>query len=155
MKITRREFLTGASALGATVALGGARSVAQAASPKTTGSSTLPDPAKSGIEHIVVLCMENRSFDHYLGWVRGAEGRQAGLSYPDESGLLHDTHHLQDWSGCGFNDPNHGYNGGHAQLNGGGKDRMPKGGQRAVRPGHHPSAPPPPPTPPVEHYPPH
>jgi phospholipase C len=140
MKITRREFLTGASALGATVALGGARSMAQAASPKTSGSSTLPDPAKSGIEHIVVLCMENRSFDHYLGWVRGAEGRQAGLSYPDESGLLHDTHHLQDWSGCGFNDPNHGYNGGHAQLNGGAMDGFRKGGNDDFALGYYESA---------------
>src|SRR5437764_5842336 len=105
MAITRREFLTGAGALGAAVALGGSRSIAEAASPKYTGSSQLPNPADSGIEHIVVLCMENRSFDHYLGWVRGADGQQAGLAYADESGALHDTHHLQDWSGRGFNDP--------------------------------------------------
>ncbi|MBO0843021.1 MAG: phospholipase, partial [Nocardioides sp.] len=32
----------------------------------------LPDPADSGIDHIVVLMMENRSFDHYLGWLPGA-----------------------------------------------------------------------------------
>jgi len=48
MTISRREFLTGAGALGAAVALGGTR-MAEAASPKTSGSSTLPDPAKSGI----------------------------------------------------------------------------------------------------------
>jgi len=24
--------------------------------------------------------MENRSFDHFLGWVPGADGKQAGLS---------------------------------------------------------------------------
>jgi phospholipase C len=30
--------------------------------------SMLPPPETSGIEHIVVLMMENRSFDHMLGW---------------------------------------------------------------------------------------
>src|ERR1043166_1417661 len=31
--------------------------------------STLPPPAASGINHIVVVMMENRSFDHFLGWL--------------------------------------------------------------------------------------
>ena len=26
-------------------------------------------PASSGIEHVVVVMMENRSFDHMLGWL--------------------------------------------------------------------------------------
>ncbi len=30
---------------------------------------SLPQPSQSGIEHIVVVTMENRSFDHYLGWL--------------------------------------------------------------------------------------
>jgi phospholipase C len=29
------------------------------------------DPAASGLEHIVVVTMENRSFDHMLGWLPG------------------------------------------------------------------------------------
>ena len=29
----------------------------------------LPNPTSSGIEHIVVVMMENRSFDHLLGWL--------------------------------------------------------------------------------------
>jgi phospholipase C len=33
-------------------------------------ASELPAPDASGIDHIVVVMMENRSFDHYLGWVR-------------------------------------------------------------------------------------
>jgi phospholipase C len=33
-----------------------------------------PPPEISGIEHIVVLMMENRSFDHMLGWLDGAMG---------------------------------------------------------------------------------
>src|SRR3954447_5618764 len=31
--------------------------------------SGLPKPNKSGIDHIVVVMMENRSFDHFLGWL--------------------------------------------------------------------------------------
>ena len=45
--------------------------------------------AASAVEHIVVLCMENRSVDHYLGWVPGAEGIQAGLTYNDDAGTAH------------------------------------------------------------------
>jgi phospholipase C len=63
--------------------------------------------------------MENRSFDHFLGWVPRANGRQAGLSYLDDEGVSHDTHHLETWTGCGFNDPDHSYSGGRRQLNGG------------------------------------
>jgi phospholipase C len=36
----------------------------------------LPSPESSGIEHVVGLMMENRSFDHMLGWLEGADGRQ-------------------------------------------------------------------------------
>jgi phospholipase C len=27
------------------------------------------------VEHVVVLVMENRSFDHFLGWLPGADDR--------------------------------------------------------------------------------
>ena len=33
--------------------------------------------------------MENRSFDHYLGWLDGADGKQAGLTYVDRDGVTH------------------------------------------------------------------
>ncbi|MET0167046.1 MAG: alkaline phosphatase family protein [Vicinamibacterales bacterium] len=29
--------------------------------------------------HVVVVMMENRSFDHLLGWLPGSDGMQAGL----------------------------------------------------------------------------
>ena len=35
------------------------------------------------IQHIVVVMMENRSFDHLLGWHPTADGMQAGLEYTD------------------------------------------------------------------------
>jgi len=46
----------------------------------------LPAPESSGIDHVVLVMMENRSFDHFLGWLPGANGRQAGLRYPISPG---------------------------------------------------------------------
>jgi len=112
--LTRRQLLVG----GAAAATGAAVSKAAAAT-SVARASRLPNPASSGIDHIVVVVMENRSFDHYLGWLPGANGKQAGLSYPDDKGTLHPTHHLTEWQGCGFNDPDHSYEGGRIQLNGG------------------------------------
>jgi phospholipase C len=80
---------------------------------------TLPTPDKSGIEHVVVVTMENRSFDHIMGWLAGANGQQAGLSYSDSGGTAHSTHHLTDFQGCSFLDPGHTYSDGRVQFNGG------------------------------------
>ena len=58
------------------------------------------------IDHVIVLMMENRSFDHYLGWLPGADGRQAGLKYKDRTGKSVSTHRLtNDFQGCAFADP--------------------------------------------------
>jgi phospholipase C len=71
----------------------------------------------SQIKHIVVAMMENRSFDHFLGWLPNADGKQAGLAYPDLHGVGHRTHELApDWTGCGFNDPDHSYAGGRIEV---------------------------------------
>ena len=77
----------------------------------------LPAPHESGIDHVVVVMMENRSFDHFWGWLPGADGRQAGLSYTDRQGVLHSTHHLRDFQGCAHPDPDHSYEGGRIELN--------------------------------------
>jgi len=67
--------------------------------------------------------MENRSFDHLLGWLPGADGRQAGLSYVDRDGASHETYPLApDYQGCGHADPDHSYEGGRAEYNGGACD---------------------------------
>src|SRR6185436_13487685 len=105
MPTTRRQFLQYAAATGSAVALGGARAFSQQA--------LLPPPEFSGIDHIVVLMMENRSFDHMLGWLEGADGRQQGLRYADEAGTLRRTYNLvPDFQGCGHADPDHSYEGG-------------------------------------------
>ncbi len=73
---------------------------------KSKGNA-LPVPAQSGLDHVVLVMMENRSFDHFLGWLPGANGRQAGLRYPDSTGQLQPAHHLTDFQGCAFQEPDH------------------------------------------------
>ena len=82
-----------------------------------------PKPARSGIEHIIVVMMENRSFDHLLGWLPNADGMQEGLSYPDDSGALHPTFPLApDYMGCSHPDPDHTWQGGREEYDGGAMD---------------------------------
>ncbi|HET9627469.1 MAG TPA: alkaline phosphatase family protein [Kofleriaceae bacterium] len=123
---TRRRFLqTTAAAAGGAMLLGrGARSLAHGRDPGAD-RDRLPAPDSSGIEHIVVLMMENRSFDHLLGWLPGANGRQAGLRFRDPAGAVHSTFHappVVGFNGCGFLDPDHSWDGGRIQFNGGRMD---------------------------------
>src|SRR4029453_1470387 len=72
----------------------------------------------------VVLMMENRSSDHVLGWLPGANGRQAGLVYADIDGVHHETWPLvddpsHDFYRCDFGDPVHDWQGIAIQYNGG------------------------------------
>jgi phospholipase C len=120
--ISRRQFLAGA-AVGATAAATGTAG----ALTRRTARAALPDPKSSGLEHIVFVCMENRSFDHYLGWLPGADGKQAGLSYKDDKGIAHPTHHLTTFQGCDFADPDHSYAGGRVQFANGRVDGFRKG----------------------------
>lgn len=70
--------------------------------------ATLPDPREAPFDTVVVLMLENRSFDHLLGWLPGANGRQAGLAYPDKDGRMQPTFPLYpDFQGCGHDDPEH------------------------------------------------
>src|SRR5262249_28831590 len=93
-RIRRRTFLRAAGAAGVITATGGIETLTNAARVRAAGP--LPAPDQSGIDHIVVVCMENRSFDHFLGWVPGATGQQSGLTYNDNSGAPHSTHRLTD-----------------------------------------------------------
>ena len=83
----------------------------------------LPNPGDSGIEHIVVVTMENRSLDHLLGWLPNVNGKQAGLSYVDPAGVSHQTYTLSgDYTGCPHPDPDHSYSGARIQYDGGKMD---------------------------------
>jgi phospholipase C len=78
----------------------------------------LPSPRNMPIDTFVVLMMENRSFDHYLGFLPKADGHQAGLSYVDGDGKRHSTHRLPpNYQGCGHPDPGHGWDSGRAEFN--------------------------------------
>src|SRR5689334_14749028 len=116
MEISRREILVGGASVTGALAAGPLLAPAEAA------AAALPAPGSSGIDHIVVVCMENRSFDHLLGWLPGANGRQAGLSYVDPAGASHPTHHLTTTQGCAWADPDHSYSGGRTEYNGGACD---------------------------------
>jgi phospholipase C len=43
----------------------------------------------ASIDHLVLVMIENGSFDHLLGWHPTANAMQAGLFYPDELDNLH------------------------------------------------------------------
>ncbi len=117
--LSRRQFLYGSATALASLSTAG-RSLLWAA-PKGKGS--LPRPDKSGIKHIVVAMVENRSFDHFLGWLPGADGKQAGLVYTDALGNPHSTHPLApDYQGCSHPDPDHSYEGGRVEYNNGACD---------------------------------
>ncbi|GAA2125645.1 alkaline phosphatase family protein [Actinomadura napierensis] len=132
-ELTRRGFLAGTAGAAALIAASGAGgTAADAATSVRAPVSALPDPGDSGIDHIVVVMMENRSFDHYMGWVPGADGRQAGLTFTDAQGNTHDTHHLKVPYGCGFNDPDHSYAGGRTEYNDGKCDGWLRAGENDV-----------------------
>jgi phospholipase C len=123
---TRREFLqrtavTAGLAAGMGLALDPDTVVAEAA--RRQRRQHIPSPRNLPLDTIVVLMMENRSFDHYLGWLPGADGRQAGLRYTDRDGHAFSTHRLQtDYQGCAFLDPDHSWDGGRTELDGGRMD---------------------------------
>jgi phospholipase C len=123
MVLSRRKFLAGAGALGGAAALAPATAaLARMSRALPSAPAALPPPAQAGFDHVVVLCMENRSFDHFLGWLPGANGRQAGLSYPDAAGTLHPTYRLATFQGCGHQDPDHSYAGARVEYDNGACD---------------------------------
>jgi phospholipase C len=140
----RRDFLRRASMLGGAAVLGG-RVPAFAATerlPRLRGGSVLDLPVSiCPIDHIVVVMMENRSFDHYLGWLRRdplyrAEARRRygharveadnTRRYRGPDGRMVATYALTErvgesnpYRGCDHGDPGHGWNAGRAQRDGG------------------------------------
>ena len=122
MRPSRRRFLAGLAASGT---LGLARTTDQ--------DGELEQSNKSVIEHIVLVMMENRSFDHFLGWMPNADGRQAGLTYQDALGVSHSTYPLApDYQGCGHPDPDHSYTGGRVEYDNGRCDGWLRAGQNDV-----------------------
>jgi phospholipase C len=140
----RREFLrsglaVGAAAFGTQLAriFGGTTAEAEAAHPFLGGSMVDLPAREAPIDHVVVLMMENRSFDHFLGWLahdpaflengRSRFGHHFRVhatqdqGFPDPTGTIVRTHYLPDgggpnpFRGCGHPDPGHGWLDGRAQ----------------------------------------
>ena len=80
--LNRRTFLKGAGVLGAASLAGPVISKDWAFARGPLGTPATP------IEHILIDCQENRSFDHYFGYApfAGSFGPPAGYSQPDGNG---------------------------------------------------------------------
>ena len=147
MQLDRRAFLRATGLLGTASVLGACAppvdldldGIGREYHPDFVPSGSILDlPASEApIDHVVILMMENRSFDHYLGWL----GRDAGFlergvrnygstfridavsnqQWIDPHGDVVDTFHLPSdempdpWRGCGFEDPGHSWSAGLAQ----------------------------------------
>jgi len=122
---TRREFLqrtAAAAGLAAGMGLMLDPDTVLAEAARRQREVQIPSPRNLPIDTFVVLMMENRSFDHYLGWMPGADGRQAGLEFTNSAGQAFSTHRLDFFQSCGYLDPDHSWQGGRTQLDGGRMD---------------------------------
>ncbi|MGW0628757.1 alkaline phosphatase family protein [Streptomyces sp. NPDC002758] len=114
--LTRRMFLQLMSASAGLATVSGAELLNSAVASATP--SIRPN-GSNGIEHVVVLMMENRSFDHFLGWLPGADGRH-DMTFLSADGNVYPNYPLApDFSGCGYSDPDHSWEGFLVQHNGG------------------------------------
>jgi phospholipase C len=119
--LRRREFLQRTAYTAGLAGLAGtlpADTLVAEAAKRQRRRARLPSARNMPIDTFVVLMMENRSFDHYLGWMPEADGRQEGVSYTDEAGAAQGTHRLTpEYQGCGHPDPGHGWDSGRVQYN--------------------------------------
>src|SRR5215468_4633830 len=109
--LTRRMIL-GLMAASAGAAVTGTELLARAASAHEASAHQARHPhGSSGVEHVVILMMENRSFDHFLSWLPGADGRH-DLTFPSTDGNVYPNYPLApDFQGCGYSDPDHSWEG--------------------------------------------
>jgi phospholipase C len=121
MKVQRRDFLQSVASASGAALLGSGWGWSKGSN-FALPADTLPVPGRSGIQHIVVVTMENRSFDHFLGWFPNANTQQ-NATYPTPGGGTQITYPLApDYQGCGHPNPDHSYNGGRSEYNGGRMD---------------------------------
>jgi phospholipase C len=117
--LPRRKFLQIAAASSGLAITGTdllSRAIANASPTVRAGGSR-------GIRHIVILMMENRSFDHFLGWLPGADGRHDLRFTSAVDGNTYPNYPLApDFQGCGYSDPDHSWEGWLVQHNGGEMD---------------------------------
>jgi phospholipase C len=106
--LSRRKFLQIAAA-SAGLAVTGTDLLTQATA---NASGLVSANGSRGIRHIVILMMENRSFDHFLGWLPGADGRHNLRFVSAADGNTYPNYPLApDFQGCGYSDPDHSWEG--------------------------------------------
>lgn len=131
--LTRRKFIPGAAAFAGGLALGQwplPGNLLPLITPASAAS--LPDqanwPSATKIKHVVILCQENRSFDHYFGAFASSFGGgqdvalgfdPTQLSYADQAGQSYHPYHLTQF--CD-QDPDHSWEGSHTKWNSGAMD---------------------------------
>lgn len=124
--LSRREFLertaytAGLAGMATTLPVG---TLLYEAADADARRARLPSPRNVEIDHFVILMMENRSFDHYLGWVPDADAVQS-QSFRNSRGQSVPTRPASNlgraqFQGCGHPDPGHGWKSGRAQLRNG------------------------------------
>ena len=111
-RVTRRTFLRRAGAAGVAVAGG----TLWATSPAAARARRVAQ-ADTPIEHLVIACQENRSFDHYFGYAPQVQtkgfGPPAGYFQPDSNGGMHVPF---EFTSLSTPDPPHGWNAVHQQY---------------------------------------
>ncbi|HEX3707866.1 MAG TPA: alkaline phosphatase family protein [Mycobacteriales bacterium] len=134
MAVDRRSLLKGAAVASGAALLGARVDAAQAKPFVNLGPISLDSltsvEGRSPIEHVVCVMMENRSFDHFMGWLPGANGigvdpdgrvvdheRFESFRFHDRHGKEHRPFHTTQLNGCGEADQDHGYGGGRIQWN--------------------------------------
>jgi len=119
-RVSRRSFLTGAAALAAS-----RPAFANIALPNVAARTVRPREG-SKIDTTIVVMQENRSVDHYLGWYAAENAAfnatqtatyvdPGGNTVPTESWGVAGSAHKEEYSGCGFEDPGHGWENGRVQ----------------------------------------
>jgi|HubBroStandDraft_4_1064222.scaffolds.fasta_scaffold26842_3 phospholipase C len=129
---TRRKFISGAGAGVGGLALWSLLPPGSEGFFATAAAAGSPDlanwPSNNPIKHVVILCQENRSFDHYFGAFASTLGTGADtalgfepsqLTYYDSSGTGYQPYHLTHF--CD-EDPDHSWEGSHTKWNSGAMD---------------------------------
>jgi phospholipase C len=117
--LDRRTFLKTALAGAGAAAVGGAAHASELVNLAGPASTLLggPKPA-TNIEHVVVVMMENRSADHFLGWWGDRDDVRfdASTSLPGRQTVDFGIHGERNWAGHPYLDPGHSHNTGRRQI---------------------------------------
>ena len=116
--ISRRGFIM-ATGAGAVAVLGGSLYATAPAAAAARRAAAVETP----IEHLIISCSENRSFDHYYGYAPQVQaagfGPPAGYTQPDANGNPHAPFIFRSLT---TEDPPHGWTSVHQQWNDGAMD---------------------------------